>query len=310
MKKVDDETMKAIAEVLKPEQVKRLKQIQRQMDGVRTLFTAEVAKDLKLTDDQKDKIEGVNSEYNQKVTALAFRGGSDQEVQKLTKATLAAFVEVLTDKQRKVWKELIGEPFKFKADLPTFGGGNAHLFADQRVQKELKLTAKQVKSIQDGLEEVQEKYRDEIVKVKIPGAPAVAGAPVPGHGLDPEQIAALTRKVREENHKVIAGVLKPEQVKRLKQIELQFLGVRALQSEEVVKALGLTDDQKRRHKTLVEDFDNDAIKNAQRPADGRERQKAHQKLFMLAVEKIPSLLTPEQRKKWKELRGKPFELWP
>src|SRR5262249_2375944 len=149
-------------------------------------------------------------------------------------------------------------PFELKADLPPFGGGNAHRFSDQRVQKELKLTAEQVKSIQDGLEKVQEKYREEIGKVRIPGAPAVPGGTE--GGLDPEQFAALTRKVREENQKVIAGVLKPEQAKRLKQIELQFLGVNVVQSEEVVKALDLTADQKRQMNTLVEDFYSDSLK--------------------------------------------------
>jgi len=44
--------------------------------------------------------------------------------------------------------------------------------------------------------------------------------------------------------------------------------------------------------------------------DPAERQKAYQKLFMEAVEKIPSLLTPDQRKKWKELTGEPFAVWP
>jgi hypothetical protein len=33
---------------------------------------------------------------------------------------------------------------------------------------------------------------------------------------------------------------------------------------------------------------------------------AHQMLFRDAVGRIPSLLTPEQRKKWKELVGEPF----
>jgi hypothetical protein len=309
LKKVDDETTKAIAEILKPEQAKRLKQIQRQTLVVHNLMSAEVAKDLKLTDDQKDKIRGFVTEYQKEVTALAFGGGLDQESQKkLTKATLAAFVEVLTDDQRKAWEELIGEPFELKADVPPFLVGNMHLFSDQRVQKELKLTEDQVKRIQDGLQKVQEKYREELGKVggRIPGAPAVPGA---GGGLDPEQFAALTKKVGEENQKVIAGILKPEQVKRLKQIEVQFQGVRALQSEEVVKALNLTDDQKRRHKALVEVFVNDSLKLvSQTPV--RDRQKAYQKLFMETVEKIPSLLTPDQRKTWKELTGEPFDLWP
>jgi hypothetical protein len=308
MKKVDDETMKAIAEILKPEQVKRLKQVERQQVVLHTLNSAEVAKDLKLTDDQKGTIRDVFSQYQQDVTALAFRGGLDQESEKrLTRAALAASVEVLTDDQRKAWKELIGEPFELKADAPPrapFGGGNAHLFSDQRVQKELKLTAEQVKSVQDGLAKVQDKYREEISKVggRIPGAPAVPGG---GDGLDPEQFAALTMKVREENQKVIAGVLKPEQVKRLKQVELQLQGVFALRSEELVKALDLTDDQIRQGKTLVADLENGGLNLVQ--TDPAERQKAWRKLLKEAAAKIPSLLTRDQRKIWEEMIGKPFE---
>src|SRR5262249_54867357 len=117
LQKVDDEITKAIAEILKPEQVKRLKQIERQQAIVQYFNSAEVAKDLKLTDDQKGTIRDVFSQYQQDVTRLAFGGGLDQESEKkLTKAALAASVEVLTDDQRKAWKELIGEPFELKVD--------------------------------------------------------------------------------------------------------------------------------------------------------------------------------------------------
>jgi Spy/CpxP family protein refolding chaperone len=312
MKTVADESMKAIAEILKPEQTKRLKQIDRQQWVFAYVISAEVAKDLKLTDDQKDKVKNVCKEYTQEVTRLAVGSGRpfDQEShEKLTKASLAAFVEVLTDDQRKTWKELIGEPFELKADPAPFLVGNVRLFSDQRVRKELNLTEEQRKRIQDGLEQVQEKYREEIGKVagRIPGAPAVPGA---GGGLDPEQFAALTKNVREENQKVIAGVLKPEQAKRLKQLELQFLGINIVESEEVVKALDLTADQKRQMKALVEDFFSDSGKLSSQPrrdpAETRKLVEAHQKLFRDAVERIPSLLTPEQRKVWRELTGEPF----
>jgi hypothetical protein len=314
--KMDEEVLKALDAILKPEQAKRLKQIQlhdaAQRTGAGVFLYADVAKELQLTDRQKRRAQSIFNQSCHDVTAAAFAGAPREEVPKLIKKSMDDVRSFLSDKQMKKLADLMGKPFKLKADAtsrPPFRVGNAHLLSDQRIQKELKLTAKQVKSIQDGLEKVQEKYREEIGKVggRMPGA---AAAPGGGGGADPERFAALTRKVGEENQKVIAGVLKPEQVKRLKQIEVQFQGVRALQSEEVVKALDLTADQKRRGKTLVEDFDNDAIKNAQRPADGRELQKAHQKLFMEAVKKIPSLLTPEQRKKWKELTGAPFELWP
>src|SRR5262249_42358105 len=220
MKKVADETIKAIADILKPEQVKRLKQIDRQQWVISYVISAEVAKDLKLTDDQKDKIRDIYKEYTEQVTRLAVGSARpfDQEShEKLTKASLAAFVEVLTDDQRKAWHELIGEPFELKADPVPFLVGSARRFSDQRVQKELKLTAEQLKSIQDGLAKVQEKYREEISKVGG-GGPGAQGAPGgTGGGLDPEQFAALKQNVGEENQKVIAGALKPEQAKRLKQ---------------------------------------------------------------------------------------------
>ena len=256
-RKMDAEVLKAVDAILKPEQTKRLKQIQlhdsAQRIGAGIFVYADVAKELQLTDKQKKTAQAIFNQSCRDVTALAFAGvpreEAWEEARKLNKKAMDDVRSFLSDEQKKKLADLIGEPFELKADLPPrapFGGGNAHRFSDQRVQKELKLTAEQVKSVQDSLEKVQEKYREEISKV-AGGAPG--GAVVPGGaggGLDPEQLAALTQKVREENQKVIAGILKPEQVKRLKQIEVQFQGVRALQSEEVVNALDLTDDQKRR----------------------------------------------------------------
>jgi hypothetical protein len=335
--KMDDEYRKAAAEILKPEQARRLQQIERQVPGVRAFLNEEVAKGLKLTDDQNGKIKGVITEYLKDLAALSKDPGVlfDKEkmeahqkaVKKLTKAARDNIDEVLTADQRKAWKELTGAPFELKADappraVPTFGGGNAHLFWNERVQKELTLTEEQVKSIQDGLQKVQEKYREEIATVTfgggIPGAPAVPGtAPAPGvpgtapgAGPDPEQIAELAKKVGAENNKVIAGVLKPEQAKRFKQIELQLLGIRALQNGEVVKALDLAADQGRRVKALCEDLESNT-KFPERimhdPAEIRKIMEAQKKLFMEAA---PSLLTPDQRKKWEELTGAPFELEP
>ena len=313
--KMDEEVLKALDAILKPEQTKRLKQIQlhdaAQRTGAGVFLYADVAKELQLTDKQKQRAQSIFNQSCHDVTALAFSGAPREEVPKLNKKAMDDVRSFLSDEQKKKLADLMGKPFELKADLPPrapFGGGNAHLFSDQRVQKELKLTAEQVKSVQDGLAKVQEKYREEIEKARLmpaPGAPAVPGA---GGGLDPEQFAALTKKVREENQKVIAGVLKPEQVKRLKQIELQLQGVFALRSEELVKALDLTDDQIRRGKTLVADLENGGLNLVQ--TDPAERQKAYQKLFMEAADKIPSLLTPDQRKKWKEMTGEPFALWP
>jgi hypothetical protein len=129
--KFDDETRKAAAEVLKPEQAKRLKQIERQMAGVVYAFLdEEVAKEMKLTDEQKGKIKGIITDLQKEITKLArenlgekvYFGGLDnlkkivayqKAAQTLQTAARDNIVdEVLTADQRKAWKELIGEPFE------------------------------------------------------------------------------------------------------------------------------------------------------------------------------------------------------
>jgi hypothetical protein len=129
--KFDDETRKAAAQILKPEQAKRLKQIERQMvaGGVYAFLDEVVAKELKLTDDQKGKIKGIITELQKEITKHAKEnlgekihvGGLDnlktivahmKAAEKLTTAAMADINEVLTANQRKAWKELIGEPFE------------------------------------------------------------------------------------------------------------------------------------------------------------------------------------------------------
>ena len=129
--KFDDETRKAAAKVLKPEQAKRLKQIERQTvaGGVYAFLDEEVAKELKLTDDQKGKIKGILTELQKGIPELAKENLGEKieygglanlrkmvahlkAAEKRTKAAMADINEVLTANQRKAWKELIGEPFE------------------------------------------------------------------------------------------------------------------------------------------------------------------------------------------------------
>jgi Spy/CpxP family protein refolding chaperone len=160
-----------------------------------------------------------------------------------------------------------------------------------------------VKSIPEGLQKVQEKYPEEFGKV-MPGA--VVPVEGPGSKPDLQKMAELVKKVVAENKKGIAEVLKPEQAHRFKQIELQLQGIGALQNGDVVKALALTDEQKRRVKALCEDLAS-ATKFPDRAVPDRDELRkiveAQKKLFKEAAEKIPSLLTPDQRKKWEELTG-------
>jgi hypothetical protein len=327
--KVDKEVLKAA--ILKPEQAKRLKQIEFQQflewNVPRAFRDADNAKELRLTDRQKKWVVSVLLQYQQDVTAAAF--AQDREaIPKLNKKALDDIRSSLNDEQKKKLEEMTGKPFVIVGDVhfhPIHVGAYAeHITAKKRVQDELKLTKAQVKSLEEGLRKVGEEILEQFANVPVvrPGTDPKPGA-APAMP-DPKMVAELVHKRDAGYKKVLAEVLKPEQASRLKQIELQLEGLRALQNKEVALALKLTDDQKRQVKKLFEDIANSVAAAAGRVPSGadqetmrkfREEQdkaftEAWNKAFKEATEKIPSLLTPEQRRRWEAMTGAPFRLEP
>jgi hypothetical protein len=119
---------KAVSDVLKPEQLKRLKQISLQQQGSRAVATPEVADALKLTSEQKDKIKTIQEDSVKEMRDLFGGGGGNREearkkMEELRKATSEKVMGVLTDEQKAKYKELTGEPFKGEIARPGFGGG-------------------------------------------------------------------------------------------------------------------------------------------------------------------------------------------
>lgn len=135
-------------------------------------------------------------------------------------------------------------------------------------------------------------------------------APQPGGGqqdMTDEQRA----KQREELQTKINDILNPAQEQRVKEIQLQMRGTRALTSDEVVKELGLSAKQ-------VTDIE--AALQVQRPQGGgpggaqpsdEDRQKMmeeFQKAREAANAKALAVLTPAQKSKWEKMLGKKFEM--
>jgi Spy/CpxP family protein refolding chaperone len=112
-----DETNKALSGVLNSDQTKRLKQLELQMQGSRAFSDADVQKSLGLTDEQKEKIKTISDDAGKAMREL-FQGGNFQEaaqkMQTLRKDTMEKVTAVLTDAQKKSWKDMTGEPFEFK----------------------------------------------------------------------------------------------------------------------------------------------------------------------------------------------------
>jgi hypothetical protein len=125
MTKLTAENDKAVAEILKPEQVTRLHQIENQVGGANALLAERNADKLKLTDDQKKKVQDVLASSREKMTGLfgQGQGQGDREaamkkMQEIRAESTKEAVNVLTDDQKKTWEELSGKPFEYKPEPP------------------------------------------------------------------------------------------------------------------------------------------------------------------------------------------------
>jgi len=127
-------TDKFIKETLNADQSKRLKQIQRQSMGPNAFTNEEVAKELKLTDEQKEGIkkvvEDLGSQSKEAFSGIDFQ---DQEARTAAFKKIQGFRTEATDKitkmltadQKKVWKDLTGDKFEvqFGPGRGGFGKG-------------------------------------------------------------------------------------------------------------------------------------------------------------------------------------------
>src|SRR5262249_12459021 len=135
---------------------------------------------------------------------------------------------------------------------PDRGGGGlverpsgGTLVLNKSVQEELKLTADQVKDVSAAVRKVREKYQDDLAKLRT---------------LEPKDQAELLAKVDKETLKAVGDVLKPEQAKRLKQIEFQEQWrqiPQAFLQGDVAKELQLTGKQKERIATILDQLNQD-----------------------------------------------------
>jgi hypothetical protein len=195
------------------------------------------------------------------------------------------------------------------------GGGNteAALLANPSVQKELKLSEDQIAKVKEVSQKVNEKYaseRQEIFK---------------GGGDFAENMAKmreLGKKSSDETMKDLAGTLKPDQEKRLKQIVLQQEGVNAFKEAPVQTALKLNDEQKENLKTIADDLAKDLREmmpqfgkggkggggKGKGGADFQELQQKREAVQKEAMDKAVAVLKADQKTTWKEMTGTPFKV--
>jgi hypothetical protein len=189
------------------------------------------------------------------------------------------------------------------------GGGIGFLISNEAVQKELKMDKDQADKAAEAVKKVRDAHMDDFAKLRDVAQEERR-----------TKMQELTKTVNAETEKAVAEVLKPEQLARLKQIELQRAGFAAYTRPEVESALKLTGDQKEKIKTISEDANKQLAEL--RPmgrgqgggAGGAGRGPGGQNFEKMtavrkeATEKIVAVLTDDQKKSWKEMTGTPFEV--
>jgi len=182
------------------------------------------------------------------------------------------------------------------------GGGIAGLLQNESVQKELKFDKEETDKVKDAVQKVRDKHADDFAKLR--DAPQEERR---------QKTQELNKMVSEETLKAVSGILSADQLKRLKQIELQQVGVQAFTRADVQKTLSLTDEQKEAIKTI----DEEAAKKRQelfqqgggrRQGGGGQGQSQMATLRKETMEKVQKLLTADQKKAWKDLTGDTFEI--
>jgi hypothetical protein len=197
------------------------------------------------------------------------------------------------------------------------GGGVGFLISNEAVQKELKLDKDQVDKATEEVKKVREKHADDFTKLRdVPQEERRA------------KMQELTKEVNDETLKGVSEVLKPEQLTRLKQIELQRASFAAFSRADVQEALKLTTEQKEKVKTISDEANKDiqTLRGAGGQgrgqgggaggAGGRGRGQGgfganNEKVTALRKEtneKLVALLNDDQKKTWKGMTGDAFEV--
>jgi len=175
------------------------------------------------------------------------------------------------------------------------GGGpfnsSLYLLRSESVREELDLVPEQEEKLREIGARMREKMREEFAGLRDLSAEERRER----YGEIREKMAEIQEEMQDE----VNGILLPQQRDRLAQIRFQMQtrrgGAGGLTSQPVVEALGITDEQLekvRQKEQEVREELAEKIRQAQQEARSE----------------ILSVLTPEQRKKYEELTGEPFEL--
>ena len=186
------------------------------------------------------------------------------------------------------------------------GGGAAAgigLLMNDEIRKELDISDDQVTAL---------KKLGENMRPKMPEGTNI-------RDMEEEDRNALFAKMRKEMEEKakeaeesLEEILMPSQIDRLEELRIQSQGVAALLSEKVAEELGLSKEQKEELKTTQETI-RDEMRSKMSEMfrggsfDGDPREMI-EKLRKESDEKVLAVLDDDQKKKFEEMKGEPFDM--
>lgn len=178
------------------------------------------------------------------------------------------------------------------------GGGVGALLTNKSVQEELKVTDDQKEKLVSALKEVREKFGKDLQEAF--------------KDKNREKSQEIAKAMSAETNKLVEKTLKPDQVKRLNQIEVQVGLLQGrldvLKQDRVQKEMQFNDKQRDMINSTVETLAQERQELLKGAGQGgfQEAQKKIAEKAKPSVEKIVESLSSEQKRAWKELTGEKF----
>ena len=185
---------------------------------------------------------------------------------------------------------------------------NIFMLRGDAVQKELKVTDEQKKT----LSELAAQLQSEAMEI-ISGLQDLS--PEEQKENMPELMKMVSEKGRDIQQKV-EKVLDQTQLARMKELSLQNRGAAALEDDEVIAALKITDDQKTKLAAIREEGGKkveEAMQALRGGGGGGDAGEIRQKLMAMRKElgdKAVEVLSPEQREQFEKMKGAKFTFPP
>jgi Spy/CpxP family protein refolding chaperone len=191
------------------------------------------------------------------------------------------------------------------------GGGIAGLLQMPEVQAELKIDDAQKELLQAVNQEMGQKMRQLFESNRGQGGQGGAG-----RGFSPEMQQKF-QALQAEQTKKVSEILDEKQMTRLKQLNVQRAGTRALAQDDVAAQLKLTADQRQKISTIIQG-ERDSMQSifqgfrggdGQRPSDAQREELRKKMTDMRSATdaKLLAVLTDAQKNQFKAMQGAPFK---